>query len=808
MEPRLPSVPPLASPLAMAELYGLKTEAIGDRYVIQCPSCQGKMWVFSSSVLCENNRCKLLTGDGFDLLLHLIKDEQKVKDWLSETFPTKWVCLGTHHDLVFEAIKARRRLVNFFIERIAVENRTLQENSLMSLLECHGVDPRVSGLTAFPVKKEDIPALLDILRVYDPRVKMEDDAHLVIPLFSKHHEIAGLAAWSYEKRERTMIHLSLAKFSYSGLWLDSPMMKHHLQIANLKKASQFNNEFCRRQPEALALGVVYDGSAPFTESPLREPTYLCPQDIQGLSISANHHRGFPSTKFAFLPDELGVVPEGKTWIHFAYDMLLHSQVGGSVRTRAALETLTLDENETYEMKRRASEDNLPELRDAIEEFSQNPIIFDAGKYRVKQTPDGYVSETPDGWRTFLTNFTLSFTKNLTFQDSGTIFHQGDMHFAGKRYEFTATPQELQGFKQLNERVLQGTVARSSTASESGLPFIAPDKHLHHVATHLQKLVSTLPCEPGTPHLGWNYARDRFFTGAWMAGGDTGVAPRPPLHPDIERMLVFEEIDLPEVSLQTKLPGDLCEILSMVTATVVRSFLNYRLRPAVIRHDQNSARILPALFKALGQAQPIRSPEKERNLLNFPAYTHFDSPHFRANNRSPYFVLGAEGKVIQEVVGDEDIEMGTSILRTILQRTAERLMATPEGDVETLFQRRPHILYTNELALEGYHWIAHVLEIPNWVKMPIPYAHLEKELAEKEPKDIAKMFFYDPAKERVHILKSQLLGDEIDVGLELKTLVDTWEQNDDYFIVDHAHAAALLEHYYGRMVSLPSIASQE
>ena len=805
MDFRLPAVPTFVSPLATAELHGLTTTPVGDRYSIKCPSCQGNMWVFTGSFLCENNRCEFLTGDGFDLTL-LINDgdHAAASEWIGATFGTPWICLGTEHQLIFESIRTRRRLVEFFRKRIAIENRTLADEHLMDMMESHGIERRVAGMTAFPVSQDDIPELVEILRLYNPRVSMDDDAHLVIPMFSKHHEIAALTVFSSKKRAKVVINLSLAKFSYAGLWLDTPMMSQHVVLQHTIKAMLKSTDFSQKNPDRLALAVNYDATAPYTGSPLRNSVIVTEPIIQGLATASAYHRGYPSAEFAFPSDAL---PVGRTWLQFAYDMLIHSFASDTptALVLGALETMTLNEEEIYEVKRRAMEDNLPGLRELIEEFSQNPTIFDAGKYRIKQTPSGYTYETPDGWRTPLTNFTLSFQKNLTFQDSGAVFHQGTMHFSGNKYNFTAPPQDLQGLKQLNERILQGVVARSSTPSDTGLPFISPDKNLQHVATHLQKLVSSLPCEPGTPHLGWTYARDKFFTSSWLASGE-GIQAAAPLHPDLARMRVFEDVPLPEASLSRKLPGDVCELISMITAAVVRAFLNYRLRPSVIRHDQNSARLVPALFKALGQTQPIRAPEKENGLTQFPTYTFFDTAHFKTNSRSPFFVLGGEGKVVQEVIGDEDLEFGTSALRLILQRTADRLLSTPEGDVENLFQRRPHILYTNELALEGYNWIAHVLEIPNWIKMPVPYAHLEKELAEKEPKDIPKMFFYEPVKERVHILKKALSGDVTSVGLELKTLVSDWEQSEDYFIIDHAHAAALLEHYYGRMISLPSISA--
>jgi len=801
MDIRLPAIPSIASPLATAELYGLKTHPVGDRYAISCPFCAGNMWVFSESFLCENNRCEFLTGDSLDLLLRMMEgDTKRTSAWLGEAFHQRWECLGTDHNLVFRALQARRRLLEFFIRRISVEGRTTEEDRLMGLVEKHGVDQKIAALTAFPVLKESVPELVDLLRVYNSRASMDDDSYLVVPMFSRHHELAGVAGWASKTHELTYVTLATAKFSYSGMWLDSPMMKRHLLATHSLDAMLMNTEFKNRDPDSIAFGVNYDNAGPYTSTPLRNVTYLSTSEPTGLAVASRYHKRYVSSKFNFIDQ---AVSSGKPWSQFAYEALLAAHCDGVGKIRTTLELLSLSEEEIYEAKRRASEDNLPAIREAIEEFSQNPIIFDSGRYRIKQTPDGYVYETSDGWRTPLTNFTLSFNANLTFQDSGSIFHQGTMLFAGKKYPFTATPQELQGFKQLNERVLQGVVARSSTPSDTGLPYVSPDKNLQHVATHLQKLVSGLRCEPGTPHLGWTYDRKTFFTSSWMVTGD-GVVPPAPLHPELERMGAFENIPLPEGSVSRKLPGDLCEIISMITATVVRAFLNYRLRPAVIRHDQNSARIIPALFKALGQTQPIRSPEKDRSLVGVPAYTFYDTQVFRANNRSPYFVLGGEGKVIQEAVGDDDIEAGTSVLRLILQRTAERLLSTLEGDVEKLFQRRPHILYSNELALEGYHWIAHVLEIPNWVKVPVPYTHLEKELSDKEPKNIAGMFFYEPVKERVHILKKALTGDVVSVGLELKSLVSSWDQTEDYFVIDHAHAAALLEHYYGRMISLPSI----
>lgn len=800
MDFRLPSIPSIASPLAMAELYGLETRPVGERYSITCPSCNGQMWVFSNSVLCENNNCEFLTGDGLDLLLLLTSSQEETSSWLDATFPTQWTCLGTSHTQVFEAIRARRRLLDFFIRRISADSRTSEEERLMGLIEANGVDAEISSMTAFPVSREDMPELLDLLRPYKSRISLDDDSFLMIPMFSKHHEISAFHAWSGTKREMTPIWLSTSKFSYAGLWLDSPMMTHQYLSKRPITAMVRNTEYRLRSPDMICLGVVYDPTAPYVDSPLRSSTYLVEDEISGLAEVAAYHRGYPSAKFAF--DEVSA-PAGSNWTQFSYDLMVRSHVRSVETARVTLELLNPSENEVYELKRRAAENGYDELRDTIEEHAQNPVIFDGGKYKIKQTPNGYTYETPDGWRSPLTNFTLNFQTNLTFQDSGSVFHQGTMNFDGRKFPITATPGDLQGLKQLNERVLQGAVARSDTPSESGLPFISPNKHLQQVAIHLQKIVAGLPCQPGTPHLGWTYERDRFFTSSWMVSGE-GVQGPAPLHPDLERIQAFEEVELPEASIKRKLPGDVCELISMVTAAVVRAFLNYRLRPVVLRHDQNSARIIPTLFKALGQTQPIRFPEKERNLINFPAYTFYDSPAFRSGNRGPFFVLGGEGKVIQEAIGDEDIEHGAALLRLILQRTAERLLATPEGDVETLFQRRPHILYSNELALEGYHWIAHVLEIPNWVKVPVPYAHLEKELADKEPKDIARMFFYEPVGERVHILKKALKGDEVSVGLELKSLVDKWEQTPDYFIIDHAHAAALLEHYYGRMISLPSI----
>lgn len=800
MDFRLPTIPSIASPLAIAELYGLETQPAGERYSIACPTCNSRMWVFSSSVLCENNNCDFLTGDGLDLLLRLTGDQKETSDWLDDVFPTQWTCLGTSHTQVFEAIRARRRMLEFFIRRISPENRTVEEERLMGLVEKNGIDPEISSMTAFPVSKEDMPEFLDLLRIYRTRVSLDDDAHLLIPMFSRHHEIAGFHAWSGTKRELTPIWLSTAKFSYSGLWLDSPMMEQQYLVRAPVKAMIRNSEYRLKSPEQICLGVLYDARAPYVENPLRNSTFLVADEVNGLAEVSAYRRRYTGAKFAH---DDGLSPSGSKWPQFSYDLLVRSHVRGEETAKVVLELLNPSESEIFELKRRAAENGYDDLRDTIEQHAKYPVIFDGGKYKIKQTPNGYTYETADGWTSPLTNFTLSFDTNLTFQDSGSVFHLGTMLFDGRKFPITATPGDLQGFKQLNERVLQGAVARADIPSETGLPFISPNKHLQQVSIYLQKLVSGLPCLPGTPHLGWTYERDRFFTSSWMVSGE-GVAPPAPLHPDIERIQAYEDLELPEASIKRKLPGDLCELISMVTAAVVRSFLNYRLRPVVLRHDQNSARILPALFKALGQTQPIRFPEKERHLSSFPAYTFYDSPAFRAGSRSPFFVLGGEGKVIQEVLGDDDIEHGTALLRLILQRTAERLLATPEGDVENLFQRRPHILYSNELALEGYHWIAHVLEIPNWIKVPVPYAHLEKELADREPKDIAGMFFYEPARERVHILKKALKGDEVSVGLELKALVDKWEQTPDYFVIDHSHAAALLEHYYGRMISLPSI----
>lgn len=305
------------------------------------------------------------------------------------------------------------------------------------------------------------------------------------------------------------------------------------------------------------------------------------------------------------------------------------------------------------------------------------LLTSAGRMSVYASPQGYRIRRGAGDPEQLSNFTLEFTRNISFGSSEGILHAGKAIMRSREVHFMLRGEDLASPARLDKAL------KKADLSESGdLPALFHIAESRLLCRYLREEAARLPVVQGLRHLGWDSTRRR-FDGPGFRADATITEPRQAVaHPGTAVLgcynmqeAVLKQSDVP------KSWGSAGHILIASCAYVVRCYLGLPLFPIAVSNSSGSRKILAGVFAGLGQEAPMRLGHNKRRtelagVEGFPIYMEGYSGTQIQGSRLPGFVLAEEGEELKATPAA--VTEAATVFPALLAETA-RMCAAGELD---------------------------------------------------------------------------------------------------------------------------------
>ena len=575
-------------------------------------------------------------------------------------------------------LEAVRRLFRLFSDRLpepdpdaacGVADEALARRRLLDLFFSDGVPgdtgESLAGWLRVPARMDVVrfprgimyfsPALfsrlLDLLQRIGLPQKLKVRGYLVRPWFSAPHRLCSIDLRTRMSSPEPPIRIRIEQpyAEYSGL-ADYDMAKTALLASDPDKAQTLCAELARASLGAQALGIRTDlGGDP---SGLWVPdgaVFLQDEDsldglAEAMALDAQG-RGIPVGRLGATAHMCasGALPVEEVVLKRVMDAL-HESKGWTSELEALFRTCRMGASLRKRVREGMEALGLDEAADRLDAMFPDKLLATAGRLSVYASQAGYRIRRGAGEPEPLSNFTLEFTRNVSFGQAEGILHEGKAVMAAREVPFMLRGDDLSSPSRLDS-----ALKRADLSEAGDLPALFQMAEARLLCRHLREEAARMPVAQGLRWLGWDAARRKFSGPGFHAEAGVSEARRAVAHPgsDVLGCYAMRETPLRHAPLQ-KGWGSAGHVLVASAAYVVRCHLGLPLFPVPVANTHGSRAVLSGVFAGLGQECAARLGRNKRKtelvgVEGFPLYMEGYSSAQVQGSRLPGFVLADEGE---------------------------------------------------------------------------------------------------------------------------------------------------------------------
>ncbi len=803
----------VAGTYRVLEEHGITIKPMGRHQCVVCadPACGASACIQGTSLVCTAlHGCNWRAGHVVDYLSHARGwsthatlqriHEQNPRRFFERLGGLDWSLLSEQLAL---DIDNRRAVLQFLLDHRGVPaTPTMEVMRLVENLRCQGVDLHKRQLTVFVLPAT---ACKELAALVGEQVNSDFSydypcCALVRPMFSDYLTLSHIDLHPLEKRYQ-MVSWDLAPsdVSFSGLWeVRGGDLENVTVLRKSMQAAVMTQRAVTMGRSQTFLGMESrldaEEEAPLKFTRVRYMAQLT-DPLRGLvEVKNKTERGGFTVCRAEDPETT------YSWLEFLTQRFEHhaKQERNAGAVRRDLESLELTDAERAEWIPMLKSRGLGELVELVDKHAElSDSQFEVRGATIGATRAGYFVTRPGKGRHPVTNFTLTFERNLLFPDSKLFYHAGLVNFQGLTCPVLILRENL-----MRPPLLEACVQQAVTAVSKdllSLPLITDKALAAPLFIHFNNQVSTLSLWTGVSRLGWSADRKTFTSPAWQA--DRGQVLWRDTCPD-PGVVGLQSYDFtpgsvdPTVSTASHLAGELLALLVAQAARIQRARPT---RPLLFRDTGTVQTGLLKLFRqAFRQNSPLlwnaKTGTKEIEFLHGHPCLAVGTGD-AAVTLHPLFILSDTGRVFEEQLTDADCDFiagkFAECMRWLMQESADQLD----------FKHTP--LYEHDLLVEGcailyaacgYQWTGTLSDMPA----------TEALLSLFSPASLGDLFRENFAAQRL-IIRTSRCPKEIKelIFAELSTADATFVAG-DYASMDLVHGRSVLNSFYRQDVALPRI----
>lgn len=799
MVPTLKALERVIRPIELIERLEMPVNNTGTTFVTTCPSCGSSLWILPSSVLCNNDTCKMLSGSVGEIALAHLRQRGEANfhdaiQLLLRTFEARLsqypeIPLGTNS--LVNQLRQRRHLLTF-LRGLRREDRMSGEKAAMlsALQNQHVHDP--SGSMFLPLSAQEatqLGVMLQTAGVTMPPIP-PDRPLLLIPYFTQPHVLSSLVLTELNRSWRVRIDLQEAEIAFAGLWQLGPSVQRVLLHDNPVDAAQQNANWGLFDTRVVSLAYLIGTGLP--DEPLDipqptgiwHPTSLVPPAnlvrLQGIFDELQVYRQDTSKILSFDAFTLALLKR--------YLTSTGRLSGQGLVVLGSINPQGIRKNRLHRallhLGHIGAADQLARTQFSVE-------ISRTDKTILLSTPDGYAVKRSGKSLDLLTNFTLLPTSNVTFGDHSPPHHGIKVLLRDIELTTMVPTRMLDSSRDLQAHLQIVASAHgildAPTVRDTGGSF----KQVTH---YLRSLLPQLPVRRGLPFLGWDMRRETFYMPGCVVGMDGLIQESMPMHPDLRTLDGYNDTTGDTSTAIGLLPRELQTHILLILGSIILGFRNMPLRPVQIRHDGKAVALLTGLFRGLGQERGLTKMQNRLPGLScYPAWTTATMRGTGSINE-PFFVLAEQGREVEGTYDEKELATAAKVLRGLTILTIEGLLAQASPYE---WQRTQTVLYSNDLitTAQGYLQSMGIETQPEMLH----YEWTEKLLRQIPKTDLQDVFSYDFGAQTISMTVEPYRDtlDLVSLEIELRQLMEHVKIDTGYHIqTDAASMFNLLRQYYG------------
>ena len=751
------------SPIELVCSMGLSAKEHKGNYITQCPCCGNSLFVLQYSFVCSNYGCAFRAGSivefmafsekkplrkSLDSCLQLIKDK------------SKYVFDADEIDRIYTSILFQRQLFDFFL-RLSHTSNTGQISTIRhaGALNRNGIAHSALKSSVFILTKTDLVKLNSILKSnnLDTYLPGDSNAAIVMPYFSNHHSISDLLVVSQVNKQPTRIKILPTKLAWFGLLQMHPACKDIDISMSYADSMVINSDNARITPDKMCLHYLYNPTTPEIGWLPDKSTFILEEHPdEHLSAIACLRQVMPNIN---VMDHKGNIYDSRTFtINYCASVL--EREGLSANARLIMESSRITAEDREVIARRLHDRKKFALAQDVLKLFKTQMVYHDEHSELYESSDGYfVNRGNSGVKTYVTNFTMTVLDNIVFADTLDVYHRVNVNVMGKEYVTLMRPQDIDKSSEIELSVRR---KHEDNISDSALPTIREKSQIRVVSSYLRHQISKAPQVEGTPFLGWNGHRTRFFGPFFYMDETTSKTWEPVFHPVIGDMGSYSTKTQFARVFSESLPLEITRIIGQAVAFIARYYLNIAVKPIPIHNNKNGRVLIESLFEAIGQTKPVQINFNVRQkelpgLHGYPAYSTADTKNDIVNLQYPLFILCDGGEMITQEYKSEVIKEAAQVFRYIVYNVVEWIIKTKAKS----YDKMASVNYPDAYAAEGSAIICEVCQISKWIDKGSEFKHLEAFLSKVSFDRAGECITHDLAK---HIVTLDL-SERPDINLQ-------------------------------------------
>jgi hypothetical protein len=618
-------------------------DASGYSYIQHPHLADARIWLVGDEFISLDPKCSFVAGDVFDFLaFHMGGYDLAVNHVMSRygdmVEPSANVQPDTSRVVFVSQLESQRaQFLKLYELNLNLRDRApLYPEALMWLERRNIRAPHVARFL-YVAKGLDLNGLLT---PYSASEKFQPcDTYIVLPYFSNYHTFSRLVIYPLNDGGPVVVDINHARHSFFGLHTIAPDTDDVRVTGNaLQSAKLFSQGVYYGN---LDFGVVhphFNVSSKVHQMQLRTGTFIAGNDYD-LSLIARFRGGFVDYHVSVEHDILqgSEKPKRKTWLEFAVSEFQASvAIENDITPKVGrvLDDLRFDRVVIDSIIGWMHDLGRDDIVQKIKKHTITPKTFFVSDVELEETNAGYVYRKNKTSQPVLgSNFTLRLFSSVWFQENGDLYHYGTMMVDGTEYPFCLDRKSAE--KAANLLTTLRTAVLVHTQGKSAFQPIIYDASartyiMQSLSAHFQSqnYASTL----GLKHLGWTSNRSIFNTPTWkvsISGLDETLRVGHPFfsllqdHYKFQKFAQSNSTDL--VTPQIK------SFLALMASMCARLFLKRTFPVLSLANNDNSLKLLGALFLPFGQVHPFdlnSNKRRETSLVpsEFAAYPVFGLYH--------------------------------------------------------------------------------------------------------------------------------------------------------------------------------------
>lgn len=777
-------------------------------YITQCPCCGNSLFVLPTGFVCVNSGCTFKSGSIIEFLA--FKEKIKLRDALTSYLQfikdkSQYHVEESSIEDIFKYVLFQRQLFDFFLKLSHSNNsgkiKTIRQTGA---LHKNGIACESLRSSVYVLTKHDLNKLNIILKSnsLDPYMPSDANAAIVMPYYKDHHSISDLVVVTKISKQPTRIKIQPSKLSWFGLLQTHPGCKDVDLTVSYADSMVINSENARLNPDRICLHYLYNptssdiGWLPDTATFLfdEEPDeYLSSiaclrQIIPNLSIS--YHKGDRQDSKSFT-------------LNYCVSVL--EKEGLSPNARLIMESSMITTEDRECIAKKLHDRKQFALAQSILKMFKTQMVYHDEHNELYASHDGYfVKKGKSGNQSYVTNFTLSITDNVVFADTLDVFHRTRVNVQGREHDVMLQPQDIDKAQDLELAVRR---KHTDGINESALPTIREKSLVRVVSSHLRDQVAKAPQVEGTPFLGWNGYRTRFFGPFFCVDATSNKTWQTVFHPNIDNLECYSNVTHYDREFSEDLPLPITRIIGQAVAFMVRSYLNIPTKAIAIHNSKNGRVLIESLFQSIGQVKPLllnyNIRQKQITGINgYPAYCTADTQDDLHNIPYPLFVLCDGGGVIDQEYDKNTMDIAGQTFRDVLYKVSAWIIKTRASS----FDKMASVSYADSYAAEGGAIICEVCQIGKWLNKSTEFKNLEAFLNKVSFDQAEECITHNINTHQVTLeLSSREDIDIVALKLELERLGASYvEIGDGKISSDSISLLTAIEHYYQKKPKVKEI----